>query len=207
MHYVPDLPEDLLCPLPTLCLCTQRVPCLRLSAMNAPMQERGTSRANVHRDRGAAAGEGARCLVTADMGVVPVPWHQYDQNMGGGGHLRRARTARSRCGEYTRHVLSVTPLPKGPLGRANALATKVHQNPSPPQTQRTQEHNTIGTRFAIVEMALGALRPFAVPGTPPPPLAQAWPRSPKTRQNSGSTPTRCLDKAGLACDTHDRKRT
>ena len=125
MHYVPDLPEDLLCPLPTLCLCTQRVPCLRLSAMNAPMQERGTSRANVHRDRGAAAGEGARCLVTADMGVVP---HQgctlapiRPKHGGGGGDLRRARTARSRCGEYTRNVLSVIPLPKGPLGRANAF--------------------------------------------------------------------------------------
>ena len=31
------------------------------------------------------------------------------------------------------------------------------------------------------------------------------PRSQKTRQNSCSTPTRCLDKTVLACDTHDGK--
>ena len=109
-------------------------------------------------------------LVFASFTIDPLPPGQRLHRTTPGGQLRRARTARSRCGEYTRNVLIVNPLPKGPLGRANALATKVHQNPSPPQTQRTQEHNTIGTRFAIVEMALGALWPFAVPGTPPPPL-------------------------------------
>ena len=40
-----------------------------------------------------------------------------------------------------------------------------------------------------------------------PPLAQARPRSQKTRQNSGSTPTPCLDKTVPACGTHDGKHT
>ena len=41
--------------------------------------------------------------------------------------------------------------------------------------------------------------------TYPPPLAEARPRSEKSRQNNGSTPTPCLDKAMHACDTHNRK--
>ena len=40
---------------------------------------------------------------------------------------------------------------------------------------------------------------------PPPPLAQARPRSKKSGQNGGSTPTLCLDKAVHACDTRDSK--
>ena len=42
---------------------------------------------------------------------------------------------------------------------------------------------------------------------PPPPLAQARPRSQKSGQNGGSTPTPCLDKAVHArdtCDSHAR---
>ena len=39
--------------------------------------------------------------------------------------------------------------------------------------------------------------------TPPPPLAQARPRSQKSGENGGSTPTPCLDKAVHACDTCD----
>ena len=39
------------------------------------------------------------------------------------------------------------------------------------------------------------------------PLAQAWPRSQKTKQNSGTTPTTCLDKTALACGTHAGKPT
>ena len=42
---------------------------------------------------------------------------------------------------------------------------------------------------------------------PRPPLAQARPRSQKTRQNSGSTPTPCLDKTVPVCGTHDGKHT
>ena len=38
------------------------------------------------------------------------------------------------------------------------------------------------------------------------PLAQAWPRSQKSRQNSGSTPTPCLDRPVLARDTHSKAR-
>ena len=38
---------------------------------------------------------------------------------------------------------------------------------------------------------------------PPPPLAQARPRSQKSGQNGGSTPTLCLDKAVHARDTCD----
>ena len=37
----------------------------------------------------------------------------------------------------------------------------------------------------------------------PPPLAQAWPRSQKSGQNGGSTPTPRLDKAVHARDTCD----
>ena len=37
----------------------------------------------------------------------------------------------------------------------------------------------------------------------PPPLAQARPRSQKSGQNGGSTPTPCLDKAVHARDTCD----
>ena len=37
----------------------------------------------------------------------------------------------------------------------------------------------------------------------PPPLAQARPRSQKSGQNGGSTPTPCLDKAVHAHDTCD----
>ena len=40
----------------------------------------------------------------------------------------------------------------------------------------------------------------------PPPLAQAQPRSQKSSQNGGSTPTPCLDKALHARDTRDSKR-
>ena len=40
---------------------------------------------------------------------------------------------------------------------------------------------------------------------PPPPLAQARPRSQKSGQNGGSTPTRRLDKAVHAHDTRDTK--
>ena len=40
----------------------------------------------------------------------------------------------------------------------------------------------------------------------PPPLAQARPRSQKSSQNGGSTPTPCLDKAVHAHDTRDSKR-
>ena len=36
----------------------------------------------------------------------------------------------------------------------------------------------------------------------PPPLAQARPRSQKSKQNSGSMPIPCLDKPVLACDTN-----
>ena len=39
----------------------------------------------------------------------------------------------------------------------------------------------------------------------PPPVAQAWPRSQKSRQNNDSTPTTCVDKAVHVRDTHDRK--
>ena len=39
----------------------------------------------------------------------------------------------------------------------------------------------------------------------PPPLAQAQPRSKRSRQNCGSTPTPCFDKPMLARDTHDSK--
>ena len=39
----------------------------------------------------------------------------------------------------------------------------------------------------------------------PPPLAQARPRSQKSGQNGGSTPTPCLDKAVHARDTCDSK--
>ena len=39
--------------------------------------------------------------------------------------------------------------------------------------------------------------------SPPPPLAQARPRSQKSGQNNGSTPTPCLDKAVHARDTCD----
>ena len=42
--------------------------------------------------------------------------------------------------------------------------------------------------------------------TYPPPLAQARPRSQKSGQNGGSTPTPCLDKAVHARDTCDSKR-
>ena len=51
--------------------------------------------------------------------------------------------------------------------------------------------------------------PHAVPGNEtnaghyPPPLAQARPRSQKSGQNGGSTPTPCLDKAVHARDTCD----
>ena len=38
---------------------------------------------------------------------------------------------------------------------------------------------------------------------PPPPLAQARPRSQQSGQNGGSTPTPCLDKAVHARDTCD----
>ena len=38
---------------------------------------------------------------------------------------------------------------------------------------------------------------------PPPPLAQARPRSQKSGQNGGSTPTPCLDKAVHVRDTCD----
>ena len=38
---------------------------------------------------------------------------------------------------------------------------------------------------------------------PPPPLAQARPRSQKSGQNGGSTPAQCLDKAVHAHDTGD----
>ena len=41
-------------------------------------------------------------------------------------------------------------------------------------------------------------------GTPPP-LEQARPRSQKSGQTSGSTPTPCLDKPVLTRDTHDSK--
>ena len=42
------------------------------------------------------------------------------------------------------------------------------------------------------------------PSYPPPlPIAQARPWDQKTRQNSGSTPTLCLDKTMLARDTHN----
>jgi len=40
---------------------------------------------------------------------------------------------------------------------------------------------------------------------PRPPLAQARPRSQKSRQNSGSTHTLCLDKPVLARDAHNSK--
>ena len=40
---------------------------------------------------------------------------------------------------------------------------------------------------------------------PPPPLAQARPRSQKSGQNGGSTPTPCLDKVVHARDTRDSK--
>ena len=45
------------------------------------------------------------------------------------------------------------------------------------------------------------------PTHPGPPFVQARPRSHKTKQNSGSTPTPCLDITVLACGTHDGKHT
>ena len=50
-----------------------------------------------------------------------------------------------------------------------------------------------------------ALAPFRDDScfVPPPPLAQARPRSQKSGQNGGSTPTPCLDKAVHARDTCD----
>ena len=41
--------------------------------------------------------------------------------------------------------------------------------------------------------------------SPPPPLAQARPRSQRCRQNRGSTPTLCLDKPVLVRNTQDSK--
>ena len=45
--------------------------------------------------------------------------------------------------------------------------------------------------------------PTSICVLPRPPPAQARPRSQKTRQNSGSTPTPCLDKT-VPANTHDR---
>ena len=73
-----------------------------------------------------------------------------------GEYLGRAHIARYVRDQYTWNIL-IFPPPKWPLRRANTLATTIVQTPL------LHSDNTIGTHFMILEMALGPLRPFAVP--------------------------------------------
>ena len=58
---------------------------------------------------------------------------------------------------------------------------------------------------AAIEAGVGAgiIHQIWVNNSTPPPLAQARPRSQKSGQNGGSTPTPCLDKAVHARETCD----
>ena len=74
------------------------------------------------------------------------------------------------------------PLPKWPRARAIALATKIASTPAP---SHRHEHNTIGTRFKIFEMALGPLWRFVGPNK----YIREGARRKRTHPNDNTTPS------------------
>ena len=89
--------------------------------------------------------------------------------------------------------VATSPLPSwGPKRGRNCYATRAFSG-VPEQGFKKGPHRASGKKPLM--------------GLYPPPLAQARPRSQKSGQNGGSTPTPCLDKAVHArdtCDSHAR---
>ena len=100
------------------------------------------------------------------------------------------REANRRCQRQANQHHGLVPTPPPPYG------PPLYATPSP-ITNPSLAHLGNGCPHCPVDSDLPR----------PPPLAQARPRSQKTRQNSGSTPTPCLNKAVLACGTYDGKHT